>query len=289
LYTKFRKHLEFVMENYVKCFQTCTKCLISMSFLLSLVCVLTVSVHLLKENPIISEYLIYYKNLFGALAFSFSILLVTNAAIGIFSLISKSSKAIKIYHIFGFFLSILAFGFSIIIFYQCSIYRSYYNPKDLCNVDKDFADISKIYQKSKDLFCSEECPCNLNNSYDEYEADNFIISNKGANSVQECPNLESFFTKEEQKSFYSLNSLENVYECSGICEENPIFMFSDINKGQPRDMCTNSIFKMLFNLYILIGSVFIVNSFILLIFSINSAFIYHNSNEKLNYYEKLTP
>ena len=277
------------MENYVKCFQTCTKCLVSMSFVLALICTLTVVVHSLKGDPIISEYLIYYKNLFGTLAFIFSLLLLLNAGIGISSLFKKSPKLIRIFHVFGFLLSILSFGFSLIVFYQCSIYRNYYNPKGLCVVDKEFSKISQIYHKSKSLLCTKDCPCKIENFLDEYNKYNFAISENGAISIQECENLERFFTNEEISEFESLKNLENSYECSGICEGKPIFMFSDVNKGVPKFMCTYSIFKMLFNLYILIGSVFIVNSFILLIFSVNSFFISHNSDEKQNYYDRLTP
>lgn len=273
------------MENYIKCFKTGTKCLISMNFLLALVCGFTIIVYMARESHILSTFLLYYKSLFGVLALAFSILLIINSFLGLFSLVFKSSKLIRIYQFFGFFMSVLALNYSVLIFLQCTFYRSLYANRELCVIDKEFSNLARIYIKAGDLLCSQKCPCSL--SHDKrYHLGYFI--EEGAKSVMDCPNAINIFRNDEI-SLKALNNLENVYKCSGMCEKENIFMFSDINKGDPVSSCIYSIFKELFHFYIMIGSVLFVNSFILLLFSINSFFILHYSTEQGNYYQKLTP
>jgi len=40
-----------------------------------------------------------------------------------------------------------------------------------------------------------------------------------------------------------LKSLENKYNCSGFCDQRSIYYFSDINRGEPTDSCTNMIVR----------------------------------------------
>ncbi len=274
------------MENYIKCFQTCTKCLISMTFLLALICLSTTTIHLMKNHPILSDFLLYYKRIFGLLALIFSILLVINACIGLYSLIYKSSKALKIYHIMSFLLSLITFCFSITVFSQCSLYRNIYNEKEMCIIDKDYSNLSKINLKAQDYLCSERCACNLMD-FEGIDNKKLNISSQGACKIQDCPFTNEDF-KKEIEVFKDLEALENNYNCGGICERTDFYIFTDINKKKPKFSCIYGIFRNLFLFYILTGSVFMVNSFILLMFSINSAFIQHNSEENTNYYDKLT-
>ena len=274
------------MENYIKCFQTCTKCLISMTFLLALICLSTTTVHLIKNHPILSDFLIYYKSVFGLWALILSLLLVINACIGLYSLVYKSSKALKIYHITSFLLSLITFSFSIIVFYQCSLYRNIYDEKEMCIIDKDYSNLSKIHKNAQDYLCSERCACNLID-FEEIDNKKLNISSEGAKKIQDCPFINEDF-KEKTGVFGDLEALESNYNCGGICERTDFFIFSDINKKKPKFSCIYEIFRSLFLFYILSGSVFIVNSFILLMFSINSFFIQYNSEQNRSYYDKLT-
>ena len=275
------------MENYIKCFQTCSKCLISMNFLLALICLLTTSIYYHNTNLIISEFLIYYEKLFGIIAIILSILLIINAMIGMYSIFMKSSKQLKFYHLCGFLMSLFTFSFSIIVFVQCSFYRNIYVDSELCHIDKEFSEFSKIYEKSRNYLCSEQCPCDIKTHL--YE--NLTISPTGSIKIQQCFHVNNDFF-DDIKFFNDLEAMETKYECSGMCEKAFLYTFSNINEGIPKYNCVYSIFRNLFHFYIIIGSVFIVNSFVLMIFAINSFFICYNHShgkrDQSSYYELLT-
>ena len=64
------------------------------------------------------------------------------------------------------------------------------------------------------------------------ENHNFTIDTAGAYKAQKCPTstLPEYIVEH-------LVLVEEVYGCSGICEEESLFIFSNINNGAPKGSC----------------------------------------------------
>lgn len=258
------------MENYIKCFQTCTKCLIFMDFLLAMICFCTIAVYEFRYKPILSDYLLYFKHLFGGISLLLAFILVINSLIGLYALYSKSSHALRVYAVLGTCLTFLSLAFGIIVLLQCDVYRAYYDEKTLCSIDKEFSQISSLYNEADGILCSEACPCDGN-----------------VTSINSC----STFTSKNRNNLtliYLIEEMEEIYECSGMCQLLDRYIFSDFSRGIPQMSCLKAIFKALYHFYIIIGSVFIANSFILAIFVLNSCFLTRKGSGERSYYEKMT-
>lgn len=258
------------MENFVKCFQTCTKCLISMNFLLSCLCFSTICVYQFTNFPIISDFLRFYRKLFGICALVLSFLLFSHAFVGLWALFKRNSRLLRVYAGAGAVFSGISLTFAVIVLLNCGLYRDFFaKAANLCEIDADFQAIAENYTFARKLLCSEACPCE---------------SPGNAVKVQDCADFRS-----GNASFVDeLQELEGKYECSGMCVKENRYFFTDFRRGTPKFACLHVIFKGLYVFYSIVGSVFVANALILAVFAINAAFLARNSAENRGFYEKLT-
>ena len=127
--------------------------------------------------------------------------------------------------------------------------------KDLNNVCSGKKDVTGLVQKLNaiyepglsDNFCTLNCPCDVDNpDFNTLEYTNMIKSNDGVKVVNKCNNYASLYPNgvPPSDSLISIMTyLEDKMNCSGVCNSEKYYMFSDVNKGIPSDGCRNEIIK----------------------------------------------
>lgn len=99
-------------------------------------------------------------------------------------------------------------------------------------------DLNNVYKKSlATTFCTSSCKCKTDSTkfqgsdYANAEYD----STSGASKVSECPTNPVSLTKKGTIDF--LKWLEEEKDCSGVCEQEKWYYFSDVNRGPPKKKC----------------------------------------------------
>lgn len=112
----------------------------------------------------------------------------------------------------------------------------------VCSTDegKDcfIQDLDNVYSESFDsVFCTDQCKCKADRSKfieNAYTDAKFDMTN-GVSVISNCPSNP---TKSKKKALLSfLGWLEEEKRCSGICEKQKWYYFSDVNRGVPPKAC----------------------------------------------------
>lgn len=230
------------MQNYEKCFQTCTKCLVSMNFLLSGLCALTISAYQLASFPVISDFLRFYKDLFGFCALFLSFLLFSHASCGVFALFKKNSRLLRFYAVFSAVFAGISLFFAVFVLLQCGFLRNF---ASFCNTDPKFLESATIYSRAEKILGSAQCP------WEKFK------------KVQDCEGFRGF----SREIVAQLQELEQKYECSGMCLKKKLYFFSDFRRKTPKIACGEAIFN---GFYVVVGGIFVANALIVAIFAINA-------------------
>ena len=62
-----------------------------------------------------------------------------------------------------------------------------------------------------------------------------MLSPTGYSNYLECPN--EVLSKEHEYKYSQFLTIMESFDCAGICVQPKYFMFSDVNKGRPMDLC----------------------------------------------------
>jgi len=99
----------------------------------------------------------------------------------------------------------------------------------------------KFYDSANHMFCSEDCLCTGDSDVPGLNSMlpiNYIDPQDGSYKVQQCRKYSDKFSAEEQEQFAPLFSLmEEEYRCSGMCQKNSNYVFSNIKNGIPSHSC----------------------------------------------------
>ena len=99
--------------------------------------------------------------------------------------------------------------------------------------------IDQIYSEGSEIMCTKKCPCDITDQAkfaDIKEWKNKNINKAGYVRYLECP-TETMSDKHEMKYAPLLRTLETQFNCAGMCTKPKFFLFSDINKGEPTELC----------------------------------------------------
>ncbi|KAL4461637.1 hypothetical protein ABPG74_016261 [Tetrahymena malaccensis] len=162
---------------------------------------------------------------------------------GLISLVGVLKRNRCLLFIFNF-LAVILLGLFVAIGVLITIYSNnqFQDIKNISNCNNAPSDYNwlqqsnEFYQKVGTLFCTQLCKCYVQNVQD-FPASTFnnksvaTNPNDGTTQIQECP-----YAKQETQydQYLSLvQFLENKFECSGICDPVPYYVFTDINRGPP--------------------------------------------------------
>lgn len=117
-----------------------------------------------------------------------------------------------------------------------------------------FADaFGAIYSTADSIYCDSSitCGCDYSGATLTSGSKTYDQTSGGIKSVQECKDhLESAFADygitfnslDDIVSYLDLfGDIEKGYHCSGVCDKEPVYYFSDISKGFPKKKCKGSI------------------------------------------------
>lgn len=111
----------------------------------------------------------------------------------------------------------------------------------MCNGQKDkgfMADLNRVYRDDLSIFfCGYDCPCNINKDVlpDTVDYTYAQVSIEGARTIGECENDPTAKHSRAIRSF--LGWMEENLECSGVCNLDVWYYFSDVNRGKPLYRC----------------------------------------------------
>lgn len=126
--------------------------------------------------------------------------------------------------------------------------------------------------------CTTNCPCEWN-QFNIKPAS--VVGNvySGAVNFGQCPAsngdnpCSSFAATDDMErlasTYYKFHVMELNYNCAGMCEKAPYFLFSDTSiDGLPAQSCCGPVLSQLYQDNLLMGIIFLVESFIILAQSI---------------------
>ena len=122
-------------------------------------------------------------------------------------------------------------------------------------------------------FCSDACLCKADktNFPDKAPYNTMKTSENGASAIVNCPTNP---VKDIKKSILSfLGWMEEQWDCSGLCEKENWFYYSDVNRGEPKGPCKDDILDYVDKWYI-IGYALIILSAIITFFGAISSLFY---------------
>jgi len=130
--------------------------------------------------------------------------------------------------------------------------------------------LDDIYEQSADLLCSDKCPCKLNakdSTFDYLQSvkPHLNYSSAGALNVLQCKEYPSLWFKDQLTSTFQsyFKIAEEKINCAGFCKKSPIFVFSNINNGEPTQYCFHIVRALVFRELELIIRAFLFNALIM--------------------------
>lgn len=145
-----------------------------------------------------------------------------------------------------------------------NIMCTYYCPCDLkISVDNLFDNQTETNGIATKIFNCD--PCSSLSSYDENvqgEIISWINSNLGVEvSESNCKLPDDIFEDrylgDYDKYIPLLKWIEKEFDCSGLCSQANLFLFSDINRGIPTESCRNEVYNWIRNKFLLYGLIII--------------------------------
>jgi len=113
-----------------------------------------------------------------------------------------------------------------------------------------------------------------------------VVKPDGYTSYLNCPN-EKMSHMHEYKYAPMLKLLEKEYNCAGICEKPALYLFSNVDKGPPKELCKDTIIKLVeTDRNTFVGFCFGAASIGLIGFILSLSVCYHKSNKLKNSWEQ---
>ena len=135
-------------------------------------------------------------------------------------------------------------------------------------------ELNKIYvPKLSENFCTLECPCKADKAnFTTADYLNMVTSEDGLSAINKCPNFKNLYpeNKVPSNSLISIMSLLEVsMDCSGLCEPELYYMFSDVAKGVPKNSCKENIVGFIdkYFMFVAISSIVIAVFYLAAIFA----------------------
>jgi len=97
--------------------------------------------------------------------------------------------------------------------------------------------MDQLYVNGRKTLCTDKCPCNVDSGIFSSELwYEMVTDTMGAAKLDQCP-FDSSVMNTVQKDKFSpfLQILETDFECSGMCSDQPYYMFSDVRNGVPKN------------------------------------------------------
>ncbi|KAL4473148.1 hypothetical protein ABPG72_007378 [Tetrahymena utriculariae] len=202
-------------------------------------------------------------------------LLVLWAILGIVAVQKKSNTLLKVYVVGIFIFLLISITFLVIgVFVQFKL-QEYQN--DDCTQKDIFIQLKRLNSLSYQTLCQDGCQCNFQGNSDEAFSrgvTNYDNNDTSAQKVQECEQFNNFNIHEIYKYSDILQVAEEMLECSGICNINSYYVFSDVNAGQPYQDCKQRLIDLVNdnNIDFIIG--FSVITFILILNTVFSIILF---------------
>lgn len=211
--------------------------------------------------------------------------------IGLCGTLKKSSCLLFLANIFIiiFFLLFLAIGVACLYLFGSD--NALVNNFEECRKLEFLKGPDDYALDAQKYLCSPYCPCNGNlltiqsqiikTTNNQTMAAIVDVDSKGAKKVQECPEFQTRFSSYSQY-FDVVGTLEEKFNCAGICTKLPYYIFTDVNRGDPEDKCSTKIIDFIKKYGIIVGSISIIISFLLLLNIILSCCLSRHPNKDDN-------
>ncbi|KAL4429674.1 hypothetical protein ABPG74_017083 [Tetrahymena malaccensis] len=203
-------------------------------------------------------------------------LLVLWAILGIVAIQKKSNTLLKVYVVGIFIFLLISITFLAIgVFVQIKL-QEFQNDTN-CTQKDILIQLHKLNSLSYSTLCQDSCQCNFQGNSDEAfqrGITNYDNSNSSAQKVQDCEEFNSFDLPEQQKYGDLMQVAEEILGCSGFCNINSYYVFSDVNAGQPNQDCKERLVDLINdnNIDLIIG--FSVITFILILNTVLSIILF---------------
>lgn len=199
----------------------------------------------------------------------FGVFLIVLAILGLIGAWKKSSLYLTIYNIgvaifFVIFLAIAIAAFVVFKKYSSSDVQS----TNLCKEQTWLQDLDDYANNANKLLCSLSCPCgaNITSTWITENTSLIWVVNNGPVRVQDCPN----YNNSDDSKLNVMRKLEEKFDCAGICTTSTYYTFSDVNRGQPTDECSQKLMDILLKYSKEIGAVTVVIAGVLLLIMVFS-------------------
>lgn len=202
--------------------------------IIAIVCAATIGTNNLfissvKETKLVVMYLLV---VFGAL-------LILLALTGIIGVCKKSSCCLTLYNlgVIIFFLIFLAVGiaaFASFNHYKVQNIEDYNN----CANSNWLKDANEYGVKAQAYLCHSSCACDWTEASNSTSLYNYSLN--GSAKLQDCPDFKQTFSNYSDY-FIALELIEREFNCAGVCQKAPYYLFTDVNKGTPIQACAPKI------------------------------------------------
>lgn len=227
-----------------------------------------------KETKLVVMYVLI---VFGAL-------LIILGITGIIGVCKKSSCCLMIYNIgiVLFFIAFLAIGIAALALFDRYKVNNINDYKS-CSTSDWLKDANSYAVQAENTLCHQACPCNWTSGNSSY-----VINAGGSPQTQGCPGFNDKFSAYSDY-FVALELIEDEFNCAGICERSPYYLFSDVNKGQPGQACAPKIQDYLETYSKRIGAAAIVVAVVLLLIIICSCCLccHPDKRSERNVYQRM--
>lgn len=115
-----------------------------------------------------------------------------------------------------------------------------------------FFNANVLYEGAQQLFCQDErCVCKITD-FGKFPAAtlkklHYYSQTSGYTSVIQCPDFQKYMEVYNRYSDF-LQILSSNFGCSGLCQQEDIFFFSNVNDGQVKHNCLHQL-KSFFGVY----------------------------------------
>lgn len=214
----------------------------------------------------------------------FGVFLIVLAVFGFIGACKKSSLCLTLYNIgiaifFVIFLAIAIAAFVVFKKYSSDDIQS----MNLCKDQSWLQTLDNYATEGNRLLCSGACPCGANSTT------TWVITNSsldtisgGPVKVQDCPN----YNYSNNNDVNVMKYLEEKFDCAGVCTTSTYYVFSDLNRGQPTDECSQKLMDTLLKYSKQIGAVTIVIAVVLLLIMVFSCCLCCHPNKKSEYEDR---
>ena len=174
-----------------------------------------------------------------------SIVFVALLLIAVFGACGAYNRNMPILSIYSFIMTCLfVSSWVVFVYMKGGKYTIHSDFEDYCNIGKIqglIVELDKAYPKSLGSYCcSLECPCKANEENFPLTADYLSAKFKegtGATTVLNCPKKPFTGSVPKIAVLSFLGEIEDKFSCSGICNKEKWYYYSNVNRGPPQSRC----------------------------------------------------